>query len=53
VVNTARHLGLNDGLTLARSGPAALARILARCREEGAECGGRQFQHANKTIVSV
>jgi len=58
-VNTARHLGLDDWPALARSGPAALARFLARCQdwEEDADPGGQQFprakRHDDKTIVSV
>ncbi len=58
-VNTARHLGLDDWPALARTGPAALARFLARCHdwEEDADPGGRHFprakRHDDKTIVSV
>jgi hypothetical protein len=58
-VNSARHLGLDDWPALARSGPDALARFLARCQgwEEDADPGGRHFPRANrhddKTIVSV
>jgi hypothetical protein len=58
-VNTARHLGLDDWPALARTGPAALARFLARCHdwEEDADPGGQHFprakRHDDKTIVSV
>jgi hypothetical protein len=58
-VNTARHLGLDDWPALARTGPAALARFLARCHdwEEHDDPGGRDYprakRHDDKTIVSV
>ena len=58
-VNTARHLGLDDWPALARSGPAALERLLARCQdwEANTDPGGRQFprakRHDDKAIVSV
>ncbi len=58
-VHTARHLGLDDWPALARSGPAALTRILERCQdwEEHADPAGRLFprakRHDDKTIVSV
>jgi ferric-dicitrate binding protein FerR (iron transport regulator) len=58
-VNPARHLGLDDWPALARSGPAALERLLARCQdwEANADPGGQQFprakRHDDKAIVSV
>lgn len=59
IVNTARHLGLDDWPALARSGPAALARLLRHCQdwEHHADPGGRQFprskQHDDKAIAAL
>ena len=58
-VNTARHLGLDDWPALARSGPAALARLLRACQdwEQHADPGGRQLprskRHDDKAIASL
>jgi hypothetical protein len=58
-VNTARQLGLDDWPALARSGPAALARLLRHCQdwEQHADPGGRQFprskRHDDKAIASL
>lgn len=57
--NTARHLGLDDWPALARSGPAALARLLRHCQdwEQHADPDGRQFprskRHDDKAIASL
>lgn len=59
MVNTARHLGLDDWSALARSGPAALARLLRHCQdwEQHADPDGRQFprskRHDDKAIASL
>jgi hypothetical protein len=59
IVNTARHLGLDDWPAHARSGPAALARLLRHCQdwEHHADPGGRQFprskQHDDKAIAAL
>lgn len=59
VVNTARHLGLDDWPALARSGPAALARLLRHCQdwEWHADPDGQQFprskRHDDKAIASL
>lgn len=59
IVNTARHLGLDDWPALARSGPAALARFLRHCQdwEQHADPDGRQFprskRHDDKAIASL
>jgi hypothetical protein len=59
VVNTARHLGLDGWPALARSGPAALARLLRACQdwEQHADPDGRQFprskRHDDKAIASL
>ena len=56
---TARHLGLDDWPTLARSGPAALAGLLRACQnwEQHADPEGRQFPrskpHDDKAIASL
>ena len=58
-VNTALHLGLDDWPALARSGPAALARLLRHCQdwEQHADPDGRQFprskRHDDKAIASL
>lgn len=58
-VNTARHLGLDDWAALARSGPAALARLLRHCQdwERHADPDGQQFprskRHDDKAIASL
>jgi len=58
-VNTALHLGLGDWPALARSGPAALARLLRHCQdwEQHADPDGRQFprskRHDDKAIASL
>ena len=58
-VNTARHLGLDDWPELARTGPAALARLLRHCQdwEQHADPDGQQFprskRHDDKAIASV
>ena len=58
-VNTARHLGLDDWPALARSGPAALARLLRACQdwEQHADPDGQQFprskRHDDKAIASL
>lgn len=58
-VNTARHLGLDDWPALARSGSAALARLLRACQgwEQHADPDGRQFprskRHDDKAIASL
>ena len=58
-VNTARHLGLDDWPALARSGPAALARLLRQCQdwEQDADPDGRQLPrskpHDDKAIASL
>jgi len=59
LVNTARHLGLDDWPALAHSGPAALARLLRHCQdwEQHADPDGRQFprskRHDDKAIASL
>jgi hypothetical protein len=59
VVNTARHLGLDDWPALARSGPAALARLLRHCQdwEQHTDPDGRRFprakRHDDKAIASL
>ena len=59
VVNTARHLGLDDWPALACSGPADLARLLRHCQdwEARADPDGRQFprskRHDDKAIASL
>jgi hypothetical protein len=58
-VNTARHLGLDDWPALARSGPAALARLLRACHdwEQHTDPDGQQFprskRHDDKAIASL
>ena len=58
-VNTARHLGLDDWPALARSGPAALARLLRACQdwEQHADPDGRKFprskRHDDKAIATL
>jgi hypothetical protein len=58
-VNTVRHLRLDDWPALARSGPAALARLLRHCHdwEQHADPDGRQFprskRHDDKAIASL
>jgi hypothetical protein len=58
-VNTARHLGLDYWPALARSGPAALARLLRACQdwEQQADPDGRQLprskRHDDKAIASL
>jgi len=58
-VNTGRHLGLDDWPALARSGPAALSRLLRHCQdwEQHSDPGGRQFprskRHDDKAIASL
>ena len=59
VVNTARHLGLDDWPALARSGPAALARLLRHCQdwEQHTDPDGQRFprskRHDDKAIASL
>jgi len=59
VVNTVRHLGLDDWPALARSGPAALARLLRHCQdwEQHTDPDGRRFprskRHDDKAIASL
>ena len=59
VVNTARHLGLDDWPALARSGPADLARLLRHCQdwEQHADPDGRQLprskRHDDKAIATL
>ena len=59
VVNTARHLGLDDWPALARSGPADLARLLRHCQdwEQHTDPDGRRFprskRHDDKAIASL
>jgi serine/threonine protein phosphatase PrpC len=59
VVNTARHLGLDDWPALVRSGPAALPRLLRNCQnwEQHADPEGQQFprskRHDDKAIASL
>jgi len=59
VVDTARHLGLDDWPALARSGPADLARLLRHCQdwEQHADPEGQQLprskRHDDKAIVSL
>lgn len=58
-VGTARHLGLDDWPALARSGPAALARLLRHCQhwEQHADPDGQQLprskRHDDKAIASL
>ena len=59
VVNTARHLGLDDWPALARSGPADLARLLRHCQdwEQHTDPDGRRFprskRHDDKAVASL
>jgi len=59
IVNTARHLGLDDWPAFAHSGPAALARLLRHCQdwEQHADPDGRKFprskRHDDKAIASL
>jgi hypothetical protein len=59
IVNTARHLGLDDWPALARSRPADLARLLRHCQdwEQHADPDGRQFprskRHDDKAIATL
>jgi len=50
-VNTPPRLGVDDWPALARPGPAALARFLARCheREGHGDPGGQDFPRAKNT----
>ena len=58
-VGTARHLGLDDWPSLARSGPADLTRLLRACQdwEHHADPDGQQFprskRHDDKAIASL
>ena len=59
MVNTARHLGLDDWPALARSDPAALARLVRACQdwEQHVDPDGQQFprskRHDDKAIASL
>jgi serine/threonine protein phosphatase PrpC len=59
VVNTARHLGLDDWPALARSGPAAVTRLLRHCQdwEQHADPDGQQLprskRHDDKAIAAL